>query len=228
MHLHMMRGSGQWASCSALSFNCHLAILFTVHSARGPIRASSDTRDPHRELRHPRSPRSPDPEFRHPREFRLPRDPEFGLPGVQTPEFRHPREFRLPRDPEFGLPGVQTPEFRHPGVQTPEFTRPRSPRSPDRGEAGGIQTPRNSDTHDPRGIQTPSNSVTHDPRDPRETRRIKVATHGWSFSIRFLTRRVDLVLLSITVIADMVSFVNARRCRRSLTDAHIRPAPGRR
>jgi hypothetical protein len=200
----MMHGSGQWASCSALSFNCHLAILFTVHSARGPIRASLDTRDPHREFRHPRSPRSPDPEF------------------------RHPREFRLPRDPEFGLPGVQTPEFRHPGVQTPEFTRPRSPRSPDRGEAGGIQTPRNSDTHDPRGIQTPGNSVTHDPRDPRETRRIKVATHGWSFSIRFLTRRVDLVLLSITVIADMVSFVNARRCLRSLTDAHIRPAPDRR
>ena len=44
----------------------------------------------------------------------------------------------------------------------------------------------------------------------------------------YLTSQVELILLSTTVFVDMVSIVNARRCFRSLTDAHIRPAPDRR
>jgi len=69
---------------------------------------------------------------------------------------------------------------------------------------------------------------THDPRDPRETRRIEIAPRGWSFSVGNLTRQVDVILLTSTVIVDMISVMNARRCFRSLTDAHIRPAPDRR
>ena len=61
---------------------------------------------------------------------------------------------------------------------------------------------------------------------PRETRRFKPA-RGRSFSVGHLTRQDDLILLSITVIADTFSTVNARRCFRSLTDAYIRPAPDR-
>jgi hypothetical protein len=80
-----------------------------------------------------------------------------------------------------------------------------------------VQTPRG-----PRGPDT------HDPRDPRETRRIEIVPRGWSFSIRCLTRQVDLILLTSTVIVDMISVMNARRCFRSVTDAHIRPAPDRR
>jgi hypothetical protein len=75
----------------------------------------------------------------------------------------------------------------------------------------------------PQGFQTP-----HDPRDPRETRRIKVAPRWWSFSMRYLTRQVDVALLSITVIVDTIMVVNGRRCFRSLTDAHIHQAPDRR
>ena len=44
----------------------------------------------------------------------------------------------------------------------------------------------------------------------------------------YLTRRDDLVLLSITVIVDTISSRNARRCFRSFTDAYIRPGPDRR
>ena len=44
----------------------------------------------------------------------------------------------------------------------------------------------------------------------------------------YLTPPVDLILLSTTVFVDMICIVNARRCFRSLTDAHIRPAPDRR
>jgi hypothetical protein len=43
-----------------------------------------------------------------------------------------------------------------------------------------------------------------------------------------LTRQLDLILLPITVIVDTIAVVNARRCFRSLTDAHVRPAPDRR
>jgi hypothetical protein len=57
---------------------------------------------------------------------------------------------------------------------------------------------------------------------------MKVAPRVWPFSVRYLTWRVDLVLLSITVIVDTIAVVTARRCFKSLTDAHIRPAPDRR
>ena len=67
-----------------------------------------------------------------------------------------------------------------------------------------------------------------DTHDPRETRRIKAAPIMWSFSIGNLTRQVDLILLTSTVVVNMVSVMNACRCFRSLTDAHIRPAPDRR
>ena len=63
---------------------------------------------------------------------------------------------------------------------------------------------------------------------PHETRRIKVAPRARSFFVGYLTPPVDLILLSTTVFVDMISIVNARRCFRSLTDAHIRPAPDRR
>ena len=42
----------------------------------------------------------------------------------------------------------------------------------------------------------------------------------------YLTPQVDVILLYTTVFADMISIVNARRCFRSLADAHIRPAAG--
>jgi hypothetical protein len=47
---------------------------------------------------------------------------------------------------------------------------------------------------------------------PREIRRFNVAPRGWSFSEGYLTRQDDLILLSITVIADMISAGNAHRC----------------
>jgi hypothetical protein len=92
----------------------------------------------------------------------------------------------------------------------------------------GVQTPMVLVIPEGSRVQTPKGSDTHDPREPRETRRIKVARRGWSFSIRCLTWQVDLILLTSTVSVDMISVMNARRCFRSLTDAHIRPAPHRR
>jgi hypothetical protein len=74
----------------------------------------------------------------------------------------------------------------------------------------------------------PEDSRISDTNVPRETMRFRVAQRGRSFSVEYLTRQHDLVLLSITVIVDMISAVNARRCFRSLTDAYIRPAPDRR
>jgi hypothetical protein len=109
------------------------------------------------------------------------------------------------------------------------------------GERTGVARPLGkaeggSDTHDPHdpretrrikvaprmGFQTstiptiPGGSDTHDPHDPRETRRIKVAPRMWSFSVGYLTRQVDLILLTSTVIVDMISVMKARRCFRSL------------
>ena len=43
------------------------------------------------------------------------------------------------------------------------------------------------------------------------------------FSVGYLTRPDDLILLSISAIANMTSAGNARRCFRILTDAHLRP-----
>ncbi len=71
-------------------------------------------------------------------------------------------------------------------------------------------------------------SDTHDPHVPYETRRIKVAPRARSFFVGYLTPQVDLILLSTNVTMDTISVVDARRCFRSLTDAHIRPAPDRR
>jgi len=67
-----------------------------------------------------------------------------------------------------------------------------------------------------------------DIHDSREARSFKLASRIWSFSVGYLTRQVDLILLTTTVIVDMSSVMNASRCFRSLTDAHIRPAPDRR
>jgi hypothetical protein len=64
-----------------------------------------------------------------------------------------------------------------------------------------------------RGFQTPKASDTH---VPREIRRFKAAPRGWSFSVGHLTRQDDLVLVSITVIANMSSTRNAHRCFGSL------------
>ena len=50
---------------------------------------------------------------------------------------------------------------------------------------------------------------------PREATRFKPAPRGRSFSVGYLTWVDDLILLSITVIVDMVSTVNAPRCFRS-------------
>jgi len=69
------------------------------------------------------------------------------------------------------------------------------------------------------GCQTPIFPVRPDGSKKRRRR---------SFFAGYLTRHDDLVLLSITVIVDMISAVTARRCFRSLTDAYIRPAPDRR
>src|ERR1017187_9529281 len=63
---------------------------------------------------------------------------------------------------------------------------------------------------------------------PREATRFKPAPRGRSFSVGYLTWADDLILLSITVIVDMVSTVSAPRCFRSLTDAYLRPGPDRR
>jgi len=63
---------------------------------------------------------------------------------------------------------------------------------------------------------------------PREATRFKPAPRGRSFSVGHLTWADDLILLSITVIADMVSTVSAPRCFRSLTDAYLRLGPDRR
>jgi hypothetical protein len=68
-------------------------------------------------------------------------------------------------------------------------------------------------------------SVTHVPVRPEGSKQRRA---GGLFSVGCLTRQDDLALLSITVIADMISAANARRCFRSLTDAYIRPAPDRR
>jgi hypothetical protein len=145
-------------------------------------------------------------EFRHPRspEFRHPRSPGSSG-GVQTPAI--PREFRSSdtRDP----PGVQTPAIPR-GVQTPaiprEFRHPRSPAE-------------FREFRHPRSPRSP---------DPGEAGCLKLASPMWSFSIGCLTRHVDWILLISTVSVDMISVMNARRCFRSVTDAHIRPAPDRR
>jgi hypothetical protein len=100
---------------------------------------------------------------------------------------------------------VQTPK-RSQEVQTPMI----------------LVIPGGPDTHDPRGPDT------HDPRDPRETRRIEIAPRGWSFSVAYSTRKSDLILVSITVVVDMTKAANARRCFRSVSDAHIRQGPDRR
>jgi len=60
---------------------------------------------------------------------------------------------------------------------------------------------------------------------PGETMSVQPAPRGRAFPAWYLTRQDDLVLLSITVIAHIISAVNARRCVRSLTDAYIRPGP---
>ncbi len=59
---------------------------------------------------------------------------------------------------------------------------------------------------------------------PREATRLKPAPRGRSSSVGYLTLADDLILLSITVIADMVSTVSAPRCFRSLTDSSSRRA----
>jgi hypothetical protein len=101
--------------------------------------------------------------------------------------------------------GVQTP-----GVQTPgsseEFRHPRSPAE-------------FREFRHPRSPRSP---------DPGEAGCLKLASPMWSFSIGCLTRHVDWILLISTVSVDMISVMNARRCFRSVTDAHIRPAPDRR
>ena len=66
------------------------------------------------------------------------------------------------------------------------------------------------------------------PMLPREATRFKPAPRGRSFSVGYLTWADDLILLSITVIVDMISTVSAPRCFRSLTDAYLRPGPDRR
>ena len=63
---------------------------------------------------------------------------------------------------------------------------------------------------------------------PGEATRFKPAPRGRSFSVGYLTWADDLILLSITVIADIISTVSAPRCFRSLTDAYLRPGPDRR
>ncbi len=60
------------------------------------------------------------------------------------------------------------------------------------------------------------------------TRRSKTVPRGRGLFVRYLTRRGNLVLLSITVLVNTYSVANAGRCFRSLIDAHIRPAPDRR
>src|ERR1017187_5587455 len=52
---------------------------------------------------------------------------------------------------------------------------------------------------------------------PREATRFKPAPRGRSFSVGYLTWADGFILLSITVIGDMVWTVRAPRCFRSLT-----------
>jgi hypothetical protein len=125
------------------------------------------------------------------------------------PDTHDPRRSRHPRSSE-----VQTPTILGlPGVQTP--TIPRGPE----------ESSDTRDLHDPHEFRHPRS-----PRfpDTGEARSFKLASPMWSFSVGYLTRQADWILLTSTVIVDMVSVMNARRCFRSLTDAHIRPAPDRR
>jgi hypothetical protein len=80
-----------------------------------------------------------------------------------------------------------TDERSSQGFQTPGSRHPRSER--------GVP-----DTRDPRGFQTPAI-----PRDPSETRTINAAPRALSFSVGYLTRQLDLILLSITVIVGMIA-----------------------
>ncbi len=68
------------------------------------------------------------------------------------------------------------------------------------------------------GFQTPMFPGLSDTHVPREATRFKPAPRGRSFSVGYLTWADDLILLSITVIADMLSTVSAPHCFRSLTD----------
>jgi hypothetical protein len=102
---------------------------------------------------------------------------------------------RAPRRNQDGAPNM----IAHRGAALKAFRHPYSPR--------GFQTPifpqRLSDTHVPpgafRGFQTPMF-----PHVPSETKRFKPAPRGRSFFVGYLTRKSDLVLLSITVVMTTI------------------------
>jgi hypothetical protein len=66
-----------------------------------------------------------------------------------------------------------------------------------------------------------------DSRVLHETERMKPAP-ARSLSVGFVTWQGGLVPLSITVVVDTISAVNACRCFRTLADAYVHPPPDRR
>jgi hypothetical protein len=56
-------------------------------------------------------------------------------------------------------------------------------------------------------------------------RNCNAAPRERSFSVGYLTKQDNLVLLSITVIVDIKSAANARLFVRNIIDAHVRTAP---
>jgi hypothetical protein len=93
--------------------------------------------------------------------------------------------------------------------------------------ARGIQESRHPRTRRNPGIQKESRHP-RTRRNPGESRHPRSSAPARSFSVGYLTWQDDLVLLSITVVVDTISAVNARRCFRTLADAYVLPPPDRR